>query len=226
MRFWNVFLFMNNNTLFDPHSFAQNLKRPLPGTNAHCKLIDPLRIHALEQHRNLRKAGVLLLILKDTKTDYIVLMRRSDGPKDKHAGQISFPGGKMEKSDPDVIHAALRETEEEIGVHRSKISVLGCLSPVKVQVSRYIITPVVGWTTYSEFTLQKDEVQALILLPLAQLLDPSAIQKHGTVTLPNGTQLVGVPHFLYLNHIIWGATAMILSEFRDIILSSPSIHPR
>jgi 8-oxo-dGTP pyrophosphatase MutT (NUDIX family) len=132
-----------------------------------------------------------------------------------HSGQISFPGGKVETDDENLEQTALRETSEELGILKNKIQILGKLSPLKIQVSGFEVNPFVGFINEKPFWKpDPDEVAYLIEAPVTELLNPS-ISKIENWKLHNTN--VDVPFYKIENEKIWGATAMILSEFIEII---------
>lgn len=135
--------------------------------------------------------------------------------KGVHSGQISLPGGKYEKSDINLIATALREAEEEIGINSTKVEVLGKLTPLYVPVSNFQIMPIVGFVS-SEPNFKPDpiEVNALIEVKLSDLFDPA---KSKVENLFRDNYNIVSPYFEVGKHHVWGATAMILSEFREVL---------
>jgi len=129
-----------------------------------------------------------------------------------HAGQIALPGGRIEKGET-ALETALRETWEEIGITSGQIEILGSLSEIYVQVSRFQIHPFVGWIEkIPQFVINKNEVEKMIYFPLKNMKNSLAEVELETIT---GT--LKVPCFKFEDEIIWGATAMILSEFADVL---------
>lgn len=129
-----------------------------------------------------------------------------------HAGQIALPGGRIEKGET-ALETAFRETWEEIGISRDKIEIIGSLSELYVQVSRFQIKPFVGWLDKTpEFTINKNEVEKTISFPLK--LITNAVEE---VEINSISGRLKVPCVLFEGEIIWGATAMILSEFYDVL---------
>lgn len=164
--------------------------------------------------KNCRESAVLLLIYKEKAQFRIVFIKRNEY-KGPHSGQISFPGGMVELSDPDYAYTALRETEEETGLNRSEIEILGKLSPLYIPVSNFCVEPYVGWmSSIPDFKPDKNEVQYLICALLSELADIKN-RKSGKF-IYNGQEIV-TPHFEIEGEIIWGATAMILNEFMALI---------
>jgi 8-oxo-dGTP pyrophosphatase MutT (NUDIX family) len=130
---------------------------------------------------------------------------------------VSFPGGKVEQSDDNLAHTALREVHEEIGVSPQSIAIIGKLTEVYIPVSNFYVHPFVGYLTEKpNFTPQPNEVQQIIEVPLEWLLDKNN-QTTTNLTLPNGIELKSVPCFRIEGDIIWGATAMLLKELITII---------
>ena len=129
-----------------------------------------------------------------------------------HAGQIALPGGRMDLGETPK-ETALRETHEEIGIESHSIEILGSLSEFYVEVSRFRIHPMVGWLNKKNgFSLNADEVEKLILFPISHFKPPFQ-----EIELETLTGKLNVPCIKYEGEIIWGATAMILSEFYDVL---------
>ncbi len=131
-----------------------------------------------------------------------------------HGGQISLPGGKLEEGES-LEECALRECEEEIGIPSTDVSIIGRLTPLPVPVSGFLVQPIVGSIGYNpSFTPSPDEVQDIFTVRLADLLDDD-LRGFEQRTLLG--QNFNVPFFRFSNHKVWGATAMILSEFQTIL---------
>jgi len=195
------------------------LSHSLPGEKAH-RLLLPVgrKLKPVTSDLSVNQSGVLLTLFPDNEQLYTCFIRRPETMKN-HAGQISFPGGRQEEQDPDLIATALRESQEEVGVTPSSIDILGRLSPLYVPVSNFFISPVVGWSeSKPDFQINHTEVDDLILVPVRELLAPDAIQTTQIETR-NGPR--EVPCFRFNGHIIWGATAMIFSEFREVLKQMP-----
>lgn len=132
-----------------------------------------------------------------------------------HSGQISLPGGKIEINDTSLAHTALRETNEELGISEENIQILGNLTSLKIQVSGFEVNPFVGFLKVKPlWKPDPNEVKYLIETPVNTLLDPSTTMVENR-NLHNKN--IDVPFFYIRNEKIWGATAMILSEFVEII---------
>ena len=156
-----------------------------------------------------RIAAVLILLYPENESIHTVFMQRPeyDGV---HGGQISFPGGKKEPEDEDVIATAFRETNEETGVDPTKINLIGTTTPLYIPVSKMIVTPVIGWIEKKPvFIYQPEEVEFLIEADMKKLLDPSIVK---TKPFKIRGELIDVKYYDYDGNTIWGATAMILNE--------------
>jgi len=159
-------------------------------------------------------AAVLVLLYPNKGSIYTLLMQRPEYIG-AHSSQISFPGGKKETSDENVIQTALREAFEETGVDPDKISVINTLTPLFIPLSNIIVTPVVGWVKEKPvFMEQAEEVLFLIEVDIIKLLNPLIVK---TKPIEIRGEMIEVKYFDYEGNIIWGATAMILHELLTII---------
>lgn len=166
----------------------------------------------------LTPAAVLFPIVLHAAEPTVLLTQRTAHLRD-HASQISFPGGRIEPEDPSAVHAALRETEEEIGLAASHIEVIGYLPEYRTSTG-FSVTPVVAFVT-PPFSLQPDpfEVAEVFEVPLAFLLDPANHQQHEIHWRGRLRQYYAMP---YGDYFIWGATAgMIMSLFRRMTETQP-----
>ena len=159
------------------------------------------------------KAAVLILLYPKNNQPYLVFIKRSHLVH-HHQNQISFPGGQQEDEES-LEETALRETEEELGLNGSRVSVHGQLTPLYVSASNYLIYPVVGSLMDTpHFSPQPEEVAEIIEVPLAHLLKEENLKKE---IWPLRDRVALVPFYHFQEHKIWGATAMILSEFLSLI---------
>lgn len=158
----------------------------------------------------LREAAVLLPLIERASGMTLLLAQRTEHLH-HHPGQISLPGGGVEPEDPSAIAAALRETEEEVGIPRERVEVVGQLEPVETRTG-FRITPVVGFVPADiEFTLDPFEVEHVFEVPLAFVLDPG---NHEWQTRHfEGAGTLGYYVLNYEGRMIWGATAQILVNF-------------
>lgn len=158
-----------------------------------------------------RLGGVLLLLYSQNGELYLVLTRRRDDLS-SHAGQISFPGGRREDGEP-LEMTALREAYEEIGVDPAELTILGTLSSLYIPPSDYEVHPFVAWHPGRPRLIpQEREVAEILEVPLSHLFNPTTRQEEEWILrdIP-----VLVPFLLVDHHRVWGATAMILSEFLE-----------
>jgi len=193
------------------------LQHPLPGAAAH----EPLRATPVGevfpnfQHKLPPKPGsVLIALYPRNGSIWFPLIKRS-AYKGAHSAQVSLPGGKAETGEG-IVDTALREGEEEIGVHRSEIDVLGQLSEFFVVPSNFKVTPVVG-VMKSEPVFKPDprEVARIMQCDIASLVEANAV--HRKEIIAAGQFRMMAPHFEIEQEVVWGATAMILGEFREVL---------
>ena len=162
----------------------------------------------------LRPAGVLIPVLEHASDPSVLLTQRSADLK-HHAGQISFPGGRMEDSDQDVVHTALRETHEEVGIEPGAVSIIGYLAPMAT-VTGYAVTPVIGLVDpETPLSLDRTEVDCAFEVPLAFLLDD-----RNELAREREWEGRRIPttEFHFEGRKIWGATAQMLIELRKIVI--------
>ena len=156
-----------------------------------------------------RKATVFFLLREVEETLYVVFTRRSKNLS-SHPGQISFPGGRIDKDDPTIVDAGFREVEEEIGLKKENIETLGLLPPHET-VSQFIIYPFVGFIKKpTSFFINKNEVEELFFVPLFFLLNNENMQYHEFSQNKQRGGYFAVPYGPYY---IWGATARIIKSF-------------
>ncbi len=196
----------------------QKLARPLPGLHAQFKMAHIGRAHLPKVPDHARLASVLVLFYpKDGQWHLVLIERNTDNAQDRHRGQIGFPGGKYENTDPDLRYTALREAHEEVGVHMEHINIVGALTKLYIPVSNFLVHPFVGVTdTCPIFIPQASEVQDIIEIPYHWFFVPEH-KVVDTLYLSNQLTLHQVPQFQIAGRVIWGATAMILSELNEII---------
>ncbi|MBU3918155.1 CoA pyrophosphatase, partial [bacterium] len=161
-----------------------------------------------------RAASVLIPFYSRTDDLSLIFMKRPDYPG-AHGGQISFPGGGIDEKDEDNLSAALRETEEEIGVNRNVVEVWGGLNTKHTRVSKYWVTPFVGRVPYPyDFDLCEKEVERLLIIPFSHLLDPKTFSV-------DSYNWKGYDFQTYIykcgEDIIWGLTARILNNFISLL---------
>ncbi|KJS06545.1 MAG: hypothetical protein VR77_04675 [Flavobacteriales bacterium BRH_c54] len=195
---------------------SEQFKYPLPGIKTHLEAA-PYRKADVDEltKKQARQSGVLILFYEKNNTLHTVLIKRAIN-NSNHSGQIAFPGGKKEEHDANLIETALREANEEIGIVKEHVEVIGKLTDVFIPVSNFLIAPVIGFIDYSPtFTLQISEVYDVVEVEVQTLIHPNTFQQQ-MVKLSGGTQLK-VPCFVVNKQIVWGATALMINELRYLI---------
>ena len=195
------------------------LEAPLPGTEAHLSLAPHPRRGWRPGHvpSGASTAAGLLLLYPLYGRPHILLTVRA-GELALHAGQVSFPGGRIE-GDETIPQAALREAAEEVGVDADQVRVLGVLSTLYIPVSDFALHPVVGITDQRQtFDAQTGEVSRILEVPLADLLEPHG--PHVGASWRQDTQF-HVPYYELCGERVWGATAMILAELAAVLGTRP-----
>ena len=197
-------------------SLQQRLRQDLPGWHAHRTMATDVhkeaRYHPPEDSR---RAGVLMLLYPNVNEWWFPLILRPTYCG-VHSGQMALPGGKVESVDRDIVATALRETHEEIGVRVRRGQVLGTLSDIYIPPSNITVTPVLAVGGVApDYLPDPDEVAEVVDIQLEDLQNPDnlAMRKVGWI---NRAPLKA-PAFKIKERIIWGATAMMLSEFLHII---------
>ena len=203
--------------------FSQQVSKikdlPLPGEEAHFKMVHKDRLKELVyenlQKRKAKKAGVMALFYpKDNNITHLLLILRKTY-KGVHSNQIALPGGKLEPQDADLQETAMRETHEEVGVPIERIEVIKSLSKVYIPPSNFEVQPFIG--LYKEpqpFVLQEDEVEALVEVTLTDFLSDANLFEQTLST--SYAKNISVPAFKLNGYTVWGATAMMLSEVKEL----------
>ena len=192
---------------------SQLLEGPLPGLEAQ-KELSPKSTNQEKYYQapeDARKAAVMALLVPGQQEWELVFMKRTSHPLDQHAGQISFSGGGLDKSDNSLLNCALREVEEEIGIPPVEINVIGSLTQLYVFASNNLVFPFVGYMNHSpSYILDKKEVEKVIQAPISYFLQKDAM-KFTSLNL-RGHRIDDVPYFEVSGEMLWGATAMMVNE--------------
>jgi 8-oxo-dGTP pyrophosphatase MutT (NUDIX family) len=212
---------MDNDSVLDqPEQFVQRLaarlaQGPLPGLAAQRKMssVDRRWTPDVEELPTLRQSAVLAL-LYPSPAGLAVLYTLRPSRLAHHGGQVSFPGGGREIGDPSLVHTALRETAEELGITTANVHILGPLTTLYIESSRNLVHPFVGWIPALP-SLNPDvrEVAEVLSVTLQTLWDPATVKT--CVREANGHPRT-FPSFYIPPHYIWGATAMMTSELLTI----------
>lgn len=194
-----------------------NLQGPLPGYEAQRKMMSVLRPEASMAPQTARQSGVLLLFYPTSDDIKLILIERSaDGGV--HSGQIAFPGGKKEDFDTDIAATALREAQEEIALTPDLVSVIGSLSALYIPVSNFVVNPVVAVCDTEPVLIPSEHEVAAIMKVSAR----SYFSKKEMVQVATSGGKLTIRTIAYMledKKIIWGATAMILSELETLLES-------
>ena len=190
----------------------------LPGEVSHQKMMPAEREQLLKDidfnNFNPKIAAVLMLIYPKNGVAHLALIKRNSFGV--HSSQIAFPGGKYELYDADFMQTALRETHEEIGVVPDSIKVIRNFTETFIPPSNFMVYPFLGVSTINlKFVLQEDEVAGIVEMPLEILLnDDNVVSTKIDTAYAN---FIDVPAFQFNQHMVWGATAMMLSELKDVL---------
>ncbi len=195
-------------------------KMDLPGEEFHLKMAPIERLLELKNKarnsNSAKKAAVLVLFYpsQDNETRFVLILRKTY--KGVHSAQVGFPGGKWEEGDTDYQATALRETEEEVGVSEKSIHVYKKLTEIYIPPSNFFVQPYLGTThEMPHFVPQEEEVEAIIEVSLKEFMNES-VKISKTLTTSYAKE-IEVPAFLLQNHVVWGATAMMLNEVREML---------
>ena len=191
---------------------------PLPGEEVQYQMA-PLNRQRIAVQRlkvsEFKPSAVMLLFCMDELGEHFIPLTQRLDYNGAHSGQISLPGGKFDSLDANLQHTALRECDEEIGINR--VEVLGKLTPLFIPLSGFLVHPFVGFCDVKNppMPYQKREVRSIIKLTKTDLLNDSII-KQGTLDFINKMK-IKTPYFEVNEQRVWGATAMMLNELKEII---------
>lgn len=193
-------------------------KAALGGLQAHLKMAPSERTQLSEEKikaNNPKEAAVLALFYPDSKEQTRFLLTLRANYRGIHSAQISFPGGKKDKLDNTNEHTALRETYEEVGIEQNKVNIIKQLTHVYIPPSNFMVSPFMGFLKEPPVFTKNTEVETLIEVKLSELLnEKNVIIKNMSASYMDN---IDIPCFKLNNYIVWGATAMILSDIKYII---------
>lgn len=193
----------------------------LPGELSHKTLLPYGRLTATEALRNGEKAprlsAVLILLYPESGRIKNVLIKRP-AYEGVHSGQMGFPGGRKEETDDTLWHTALRETEEEIGVQQTLVEHIHHLTPVYIPPSNYLVHPYLGVVEHAPtFIPDPREVESIHTFDVSRLKHDQVV-KVTKVQTGVGSFKMNVPYFDLNDQVVWGATALILNELRELLI--------
>jgi 8-oxo-dGTP pyrophosphatase MutT (NUDIX family) len=190
----------------------------LGGLNAQFKMAPKLRLK-YDQDKiaasKPREAAVLVLFYPNIKNETCFLLTKRASYNGTHSAQISFPGGKTEKADTNLQETALRETLEEVGVQPLSVKIIRELTSVYIPPSNFLATPFLGFVDEKPIFILNHEVEKEIEVLVSDLLDDANMS--AVVLDTSYMKKTEVPCFKINNHIIWGATGMMLSEIKELL---------
>lgn len=194
-------------------------KEKLLSSDAHAKMAPLERISFLKEAnyigKNPKKAAVLMLFYPKKRITHLALIVRNSYPG-VHSSQIGFPGGKVEIEDKDLEQTALRETHEEVGVPPEKVKIIKPFSEIYIPPSNFLVYPYLGISHEElKFIPDLEEVKRVLEFPLALFLDDKTVT-NVKMTTSYATD-IEVPAFMVEKYVVWGATAMMLSELKENI---------
>ena len=198
---------------------GKRLEQTLPGEKAQHKMAPVGRkpmSQYLDKSPNAKRSAILILLYPhEGKVHTVFILRPAyDG---NHSGQVAFPGGKFEARDLTLEKAALRETEEEIGVLANEVKVLGKLTALYIPVSNFMVHPFVGTVSAKpQFLINPKEVEKIIETELEELFEDTIV-KEKKILFSSLNREISAPYFDIKGHTVWGATAMIISELKEIV---------
>ncbi|CAN0592270.1 unnamed protein product [Ectocarpus sp. 12 AP-2014] len=193
---------------------------PLPGEASQYKMAPESRLEELQRinisQKNPRRAGVMALFYPTNNmgTNLLLILRKTY--KGVHSNQVAFPGGKEEKFDDGLLTTALRETYEEVGVAPKDITVIKEISEIFIPPSNFMVQPYIGlYRNPKPFVKQDAEVELILEVPVSDFLDDTLVVSKKMTT--SYAVDIEVPAFKLNGYIVWGATAMMMNEIKELL---------
>ena len=191
---------------------TKKMNGELPGSTSHETMMVKPRYKSTEKKTSIPAA--VLILLYPIKNKWHFFLTKRTNTVENHKGQISLPGGMLEEGES-YKEAAIRETFEELGVQSDDINIIGPLTPLYIPISNFKIFPFVGWIKSNpELNIQFKEVSKVFSPSIFSLMDPQTKKIKDSILLG---QKVKIPFFNLKNEVVWGATSMIISEFKNIL---------
>ena len=193
----------------------------LGGLTAQFKLAPAMRLRYSKQKiaaNHPKKAAVLALFYPNIKNETCFLLTERATYKGTHSAQISFPGGKLDSKDIDLQATALRETFEEVGISSDQITIVREMTDVYIPPSNFLATPFLGYIDTPPIFKTNYEVANLLEIKVADFMEDNCISSINLTT--SYAKNIDVPCFKFQKTIVWGATAMMLSEIRELFKNS------
>lgn len=197
---------------------ANRLSGPLPGREAQFKMASQFRLspdffgHKMD---SARQSAVLIALYPSQDAWNTILIKRPDYDG-AHSGQVSFPGGKAEPTDPDLAFTALREANEEVGIEPHGVELIGRLTELYIPASNFMVHPFIGVLgNRPQLRADLHEVRQVLEVGLPHFFK-DGIQSETDIAFKNGFKLKA-PYYDVQGHVVWGATAMIISELKQVI---------
>ena len=199
------------------NTIARLQTKELGGQDAHFKLAPAMRLKydaAKIRANHPKKAAVLALFYPNKQQETCFLLTQRARYPGTHSAQISFPGGKTDAMDTSLLETALRETFEEVGVHKTTLSIIRELTTVFIPPSNFLATPFLAYTTEQPVFHLNYEVENTLEVLLSDLLNDTSISS--VMMSTSYMDSIAVPCFKLNNYVVWGATAMMLSEIKEL----------
>ncbi len=195
---------------------------PLPGERAQYLMAPQERINALKkldiQNKKPRWAGVISLFYPSREKEAMLVLILRKTYKGVHSNQVGFPGGRREEEDMDIEATARRETEEEVGVNRQDITIVKKMTKLYIPPSNFWVQPFMGFVDHTPaFVPEEAEVEAILEVRVVDFLARENIISQKVPT--SYAEEIDAPAFLLKDQIVWGATAMMLSEMKELLQS-------
>lgn len=203
-----------------PHNLIKEIKKGIPGEKSHVRMAPlsrPLTSYALKTVSDVRESAVAVILYPTEWEVECILIQRPEY-NGTHSGQIAFPGGKKDPDDLDLEYTARREAFEEVGVPETEGLLIGELTHVYIPVSGFLVKPFLFYhEELPPLTPDPREVAEIFSFSLSELMNESSFSTM-TIKFPTGFVQKDIPCFLLNGKEIWGATALILNELRDLLL--------